>query len=41
MAEEYFVVSFDFDGVLAHGCKVKIKYAKEWFNVDLSLDQTK
>ncbi|MEM3154129.1 MAG: hypothetical protein QW165_01000 [Candidatus Woesearchaeota archaeon] len=41
MAEEYFIVSFDFDGVLAQGYKVKMKYAKEWFGVDLSLDQTK
>jgi hypothetical protein len=31
----------DFDGVLAHGLKAKIKYAKEWFGVDLSFDQTK
>lgn len=36
-----FIVSLDFDGVLAHGLNVKRKYAKEWFDVDLSLDQTK
>lgn len=41
MVEEYFIVSLDFDGVLAQGYNVKMKYAKEWFGVDLSLDQTK
>lgn len=41
MAQEYFIVSLDFDGVLAHGYKVKMKYAKEWFGVELKLDQTK
>jgi len=41
MAEEYFIVSLDFDGVLAQGLKVKIKYAKEWFGVNLALHQTK
>lgn len=41
MAQEYFIVSLDFDGVLAHGYKVKMKYAKEWFGVDLTLNQTK
>jgi hypothetical protein len=41
VVEEYFIVSLDFDGVLAQGYKAKIKYAKEWFAVDLTLDQTK
>ncbi len=41
MAEPYFIVSFDFDGVLAYGLKAKLKYAKEWFGVDLALNQTK
>lgn len=41
MDKEYFIVSIDFDGVLAQGLKVKLKYAKEWFGVDLRLDQTK
>ncbi|MCX6707638.1 MAG: hypothetical protein NT001_05875 [Candidatus Woesearchaeota archaeon] len=35
------IVGLDFDGVLAHGLKAKIKYAKEWFGFDLALDQTK
>ncbi|MFH1916754.1 MAG: hypothetical protein ABIJ21_05800 [Nanoarchaeota archaeon] len=35
------VVSIDFDGVLALGWPVKMKYAKEWFGVSLSLSQTK
>ncbi|MFH1915756.1 MAG: hypothetical protein ABIJ21_00690 [Nanoarchaeota archaeon] len=38
---ETFVVSIDFDGVLALGWPVKMKYAKEWFGVDLTLEQTK
>lgn len=38
---ENFVTSLDFDGVLAHGLELKRKYAKEWFGVDLELDQTK
>ncbi len=38
---ENFIASLDFDGVLAHGLNVKRKYAKEWFGVDLELDQTK
>jgi hypothetical protein len=41
MVEEYFIVSLDFDGVLAQGYKAKMKYAKDWFNVDLTLNQTK
>ncbi len=41
MVEPYFIVSLDFDGVLAHGLNAKLKYAKEWFGVDLALDQTK
>ncbi|PIN75745.1 hypothetical protein COV18_02770 [Candidatus Woesearchaeota archaeon CG10_big_fil_rev_8_21_14_0_10_37_12] len=41
MAENYFIISFDFDGVLAHGLNVKRKYAKKWFGVDLELHQTK
>ncbi len=35
------IVSLDFDGVIAHGLNVKLKYAKEWFGVDLELHQTK
>lgn len=35
------IVSIDFDGVLALGVNAKIKYAKKWFGVDLSLEQTK
>ena len=35
------IISIDFDGVLAHGLNVKLKYAKKWFGVDLSLEQTK
>ena len=38
---EVFVTSLDFDGVLAHGLALKRKYAKEWFGVDLELEQTK
>ena len=37
----YFVVSIDFDGVLAHGISAKIKYAKKWFGVDLRFSETK
>lgn len=35
------IVSLDFDGVIAHGLEVKLKYAKKWFGVNLSLEQTK
>lgn len=35
------IISLDFDGVLAHGLRAKIKYAKEWFGMSLSLHQTK
>lgn len=35
------IVSLDFDGVLAHGLKVKIKYSKQWFGMNLKLSQTK
>lgn len=38
---EVFVTSLDFDGVLAHGLALKRKYAKEWFGVELELEQTK
>jgi len=38
---ENFVTSLDFDGVLAHGLALKRKYAKEWFGIDLELEQTK
>lgn len=38
---DYFIVSIDFDGVLAHGLNAKRKYAKKWFGVNLTLDQTK
>ncbi len=41
MADAYFIVSLDFDGVLAQGLKAKINYAKQWFGVDLGIDQTK
>jgi hypothetical protein len=35
------IVSLDFDGVLAHGLRIKKFYAKKWFGMDLSLSQTK
>lgn len=35
------IVSLDFDGVLAHGLNAKLKYAKKWFGMNLSLSQTK
>lgn len=35
------ILTIDFDGVIGHGLKLKLKYAKEWFGVDLRLDQTK
>jgi hypothetical protein len=35
------IASIDFDGVLAQGVNAKIKYAKKWFGVDLTLEQTK
>lgn len=35
------IVGLDFDGVLAHGLKAKLKYAKELFGLDLRLNQTK
>ncbi len=38
---KYIIISLDFDGVLAHGLNAKLKYAKKWFNLDLSLSQTK
>jgi len=38
---ENFIISLGFDGVLAHGLNLKRKYAKEWFEVDLELHQTK
>lgn len=41
MVEEYYRVSFDFDGVLAQGHELKVKYAYEWFGVRLDLHQTK
>jgi hypothetical protein len=41
MDNSIFIVSLDFDGVLAHGLNLKLKYAKEWFGVDLNLNQTK
>ncbi|RLE48067.1 hypothetical protein DRJ25_00800 [Candidatus Woesearchaeota archaeon] len=41
MVEKYFVISFDFDGVLALGYDVKVKYAKEWFGVDISPESSK
>jgi hypothetical protein len=41
MPDETFVVSLDFDGVLALGWQVKVRYAKDWFGLDLALDRTK
>ena len=41
MVKEYHIVSLDFDGVLAHGVEVKIRYAKKWFGLDLALHETK
>ncbi|MCF7799207.1 HAD hydrolase-like protein [Candidatus Woesearchaeota archaeon] len=35
------IISLDFDGVLAHGLDAKIHYAKKWFDMNLSLSQTK
>ena len=35
------IVSLDFDGVLAHGLKIKKFYSKKWFGMNLSLSQTK
>jgi len=37
----YFIISLDFDGVLAYALTLKLKYAKEWFGVNLTLSQTK
>ena len=37
----YFIIGIDFDGVLAQGINVKIKYAKKWFGLDLNINQTK
>ena len=36
-----FVVSLDFDGMLAQGLELKVKYAKEWFDVGLMPSQAK
>ena len=36
-----FIISLDFDGVLALGVEVKLKYAKIWYGVKPSLAQTK
>lgn len=41
MVEEYYRVSLDFDGVLAQGHELKIRYAYEWFGVRLGPHQTK
>ncbi len=38
---DYFIIGIDFDGVLAQNYKAKIKYAKELFNLNLKLGQTK
>ena len=35
------IISLDFDGVLAYGLNLKLKYAKEWLGMKLSLGQTK
>ena len=35
------IISLDFDGVLAHGLRIKKKYSYEWFGMNLSLSQTK
>ena len=34
-------LGLDFDGVLAHGINTKIRYAREWFGVELKDYQTK
>jgi len=36
-----YIISLDFDGVLAQGFHLKVKYAKKWFGLDLEADQTK
>lgn len=41
MDNSIFIVSVDFDGVIAHGLNAKIKYSKKWFGVDLNFNQTK
>jgi len=41
MAEGYFIISLDFDGVLAQGFDVKKKYAKKWFGVEITPDSSK
>jgi len=35
------LISLDFDGVLAQGRKLKLKYAKEWYGINLQPHQTK
>ncbi|RME32061.1 hypothetical protein D6789_00685 [Candidatus Woesearchaeota archaeon] len=35
------IVSLDFDGVLAHALKLKLRYAQEWFGVQLKPSETK
>lgn len=39
--EDLFLISLDFDGVLGIGVEVKRKYATLWYNIDLTLEQTK
>ena len=39
--DDVFLISLDFDGVLGLGVEVKRKYAKLWYGLNLTLEQTK
>jgi|GEM_PF-3566508 len=41
MDNSTFIMSLDFDGVIGHGLNLKLKYSKDWFGVNLNLNQTK